>query len=253
MKKENLFLLITIIVSVVLVVGAVFGLSSFSKNKSEIETQETVSRDILLRDGAPEKGNPQAQVIVVEFSDFQCPACQYASTQIPALLDQYPDKIRFVYRYFPLSGHKNAVPAAKAGQAALLQGKFWEMHDLLFARQQDWETKNNPKDIFVGYAQELGLNVDQFTSDFDSPATADLIAQDTAAGVQAKVQATPTFYVNGAAVSGFNLKTLQTLIDEQLNLVDSMQGLMQASDEAMASAAASPSSGNSLESVEITR
>jgi formate-nitrite transporter family protein len=144
------------------------------------------------------KGPENARVTVIEYADFQCPTCAAYAPVIEQLHDDYPDDLKVVYRYFPLQTiHPNATLAAQAAQAASLQGKFWEYHDLLFSRQSDWSDDNKAKEKFLSYAQELGLNVDQFTTDLDSKETKNRVNADYRSGLSAGVQGTPTFFLNG--------------------------------------------------------
>ncbi|MBI4215316.1 MAG: thioredoxin domain-containing protein, partial [Parcubacteria group bacterium] len=114
-------------------------------------------------------GVESAETILVEYSDFQCPACAYYHPIVQQLAEKYKEKLQFVYRHFPLKNiHKNAAPAAWAAEAAGKQGQFWEMQDKLFANQDEWANQKNPKDIFEQYAQSLGLDMEKFKSDFDS-------------------------------------------------------------------------------------
>ncbi|MEI6690531.1 MAG: DsbA family protein [bacterium] len=136
-------------------------------------------------------------VEVVEFSDFQCPACGAVQIPLKQLLTKYESKITFVYRHFPLSTiHPYAMIAAQASEAAGKQGKFWEMHDLLFARQSNW-SQSEPSEVFKQYAKELLLDEIKFAVDFGSQETKDVVAADSLAATRYRISATPTFYVNG--------------------------------------------------------
>lgn len=147
------------------------------------------------------KGNPEAELTVVEFSDFQCPACAAYFPLVGRLADEFGDSVRFVYRHFPLTGiHSNAEPAARASEAAGKQDKFWEMHDLLFERQNDWANLRNPDETFAGYAELLELDAEQFSADYRDDAIAELVAADERAGTAARVSGTPTFFVNGEPI-----------------------------------------------------
>jgi protein-disulfide isomerase len=137
-------------------------------------------------------------VTLVEFSDFQCPACSAVQPMLTQLLTKYQGKVKFVYRYFPLvSIHKNAQMSAQAAEAAGLQGKFWEMHDKLFITQTAWEGIADPKEIFVGYARDLGLDTTKFATDLVSAPVVDEVNADSAAATRYNLQGTPTFFVNG--------------------------------------------------------
>jgi protein-disulfide isomerase len=153
-------------------------------------------------DGYWYKGQANAPVTVVEFGDFQCPSCGAAFQAIEPGIDQdYVDtgKITFVYHDFPLPQHANAVPAAQAARAAGAQGKFWQMHDLLYARQSEWENLSNSDAIarFKSYAGELGLDQAAFNQALDNGTYASVITAAVNDGNAQGINATPTYLVDG--------------------------------------------------------
>lgn len=140
-------------------------------------------------------------VSVVEYGDFQCPACRSYYPITTQLKEKYGDQIKFQFRHFPLVQiHKNAMIAHRAAEAAGRQGKFWDMHDLLYERQQAWEGSTNPTAIMEDYAAELGLNIDQFKTDFASESVNATISADIKAGQALGANSTPTFFINGVKV-----------------------------------------------------
>lgn len=148
------------------------------------------------------EGPASASITLVEYSDFQCPACAAFNPIVKQLFSDADlrGKLRLVYRYFPLSTiHANAQLSAHAAQAAALQGKFWQMHDLLFENQLAWESQANAmaRTTFAGYAQQLGLDMKKFTADLDSSAVAARVQADYDSGVGSGVHSTPSFFVNG--------------------------------------------------------
>lgn len=145
-------------------------------------------------------GSSTAPVTIVEYADFQCPSCQSYAPLLTQLIKEEADKVYFVYRYFPLPQHPNAEPAAYAAEAAGLQGKFWEMHDLLYQKHTEWETLTDAKPIFLTYAQTIGLDAEQFTKDMDSSAVKDRVAKDKADAATNQLTYTPTLFVNGIRV-----------------------------------------------------
>jgi len=135
---------------------------------------------------------------IVEFSDFQCPACLAVQEPLKQILKKYEGKITFVYRYFPLvSIHKNAMISAQAAEAAGFQDKFWQMHDKLFATQSTWEGLADPRETFVGYAEELGMDRVKFVSDIESQGVKDAINVDLLVASRYGLGGIPTFFVNG--------------------------------------------------------
>lgn len=143
---------------------------------------------------SPSLGPSDAPIVIVEFADFECPHCGAAMPVIHMTLDQleFKGKTRFVFKEFPLAGHEHADPAARAAIAALNQGKFWEMHDQLFTHQEQL----GDNDI-LGYAKKLGLNMEQFKTDWQSQATKDAIARDKDLGSKLGVQGTPSIFIDG--------------------------------------------------------
>lgn len=162
---------------------------------------------------SPIKGNPNAPVTVVEFSDFQCPFCARSLPLLKQVADKYPDQVRIVYKHFPLNFHAQARPAAIAAIAAQEQGRFWEYHDVLFENIQKLGTAD-----WDGFAKEAGLDVARFKKDveekkaeFDKRVTADYQA-----GVKAEVRGTPTLYINGKKVQSRSLGGMSQMIDAEL-------------------------------------
>lgn len=140
-------------------------------------------------------------VTLVEFSDFQCPACLAVQQPLEQILKKYEGKVEFVYRYFPLTSiHKNAMMSAQAAEAAYKQGKFFEMHDKLFATQASWQGLAEPKETFVTYAKEIGLDVEKFRQDIDSQVVKDVINNDLLATTRYRLTGTPTFFINGSKI-----------------------------------------------------
>lgn len=149
-----------------------------------------------------QKGNSQATVTVVEYSDFQCPACAAFDPVLTQLISQYGDRVLFVYRNFPLrEKHQNAEAAAEAAEAAGMQNKFWEMHNILFATQDTWDTLADPQPTFQSYATGIGLNVDQFITDSKSVNVRDQVEADYRSGMAAGIDGTPTFFLQGVKIA----------------------------------------------------
>jgi protein-disulfide isomerase len=146
-------------------------------------------------------GPDDAKVTLVEYSDFQCPACAAYNPLIQKISVDYASTVKIVDRYFPLRRiHKNADIAAQAAEAAGLQGKYREMHNLLFDKQTEWDTKSNADEIMIGYAKTLSLDIERFTEDMNSQATKDKIEADLQSGIKSQVDSTPTFFLNGRKI-----------------------------------------------------
>lgn len=151
------------------------------------------------------KGSDKNEILFIEYGDFQCPSCGGAYPNVKTLLDEYGEDVTFVFRNFPLTSmHPNALAAAASAEAAGLQGKFWEMHDLLFENQSDWTNANTEQrtTIFRGYASALALDMEKFDVDLASKNVTQKINFDMALGKSAGTTATPTFFLNGAKVEG---------------------------------------------------
>ncbi|OGD87421.1 hypothetical protein A2870_01480 [Candidatus Curtissbacteria bacterium RIFCSPHIGHO2_01_FULL_41_11] len=146
-------------------------------------------------------GEASASATIVEFGDYQCPACKQADPIVKKFLEDKGSNVYFIYRHFPLTqAHANAMSAARAAEAAGIGGKFWGMHHLLYEKQAEWSSLSNVDAKLVEYASSLGLNIDQFKNDMGD-ATGD-INSDKNLGEKLGVQSTPTFFVNGKMYPG---------------------------------------------------
>lgn len=145
----------------------------------------------LTSKGSPFRGSPMAPVTIYEFSDFQCPHCRLAAPTLKKIVDDSNGKVKLVFKEYPLPGHPKAREAARAAIAADKQGKFWEMHDLIFKNQDRLQTAN-----FDDYAKEIGLDLKRFRDDVKSKEVDAKIDADRAEGKKAGVDSTPSIYVN---------------------------------------------------------
>lgn len=146
------------------------------------------------------RGEKNAPVTIIEYSDFQCPACGAYAPMMLDLLSKNPKTVRIVYRHFPLDQHVHAREASYAAEAAGLQGKFFEYHDTLFENQKDWEGEKNVTKLFRTYAQELKLDLKKFDADNASASIKDLVENSHASALNFGVDSTPTFFVNGVKI-----------------------------------------------------
>lgn len=206
-----------VVLSVAALVG-VFVIFNGDSDSSQADTNSQIEDPFELTDADYIDGNQDAAVVLYEYGDFQCPACATFYPLVKQVKEEYDDdQLAFVFRHFPLSSHPNAVPASKAVEAAGKQGKFYEMHDLVYERQTDWSPKSNAESIFVDYAEELNLDVDQFQSDMDSAEIAERIEYTLETGEVAGVNATPTFFINGEQIqSPTSVEAFKRVIDEYL-------------------------------------
>jgi len=153
------------------------------------------------------KGKPtnhvkgEGAVTLVEYGDFQCPACGQYYPIVEQVTDKYASDVTFQFRHYPLvSIHPNAFAASRAAESAGKQGKFWEMYDKLYGNQQAWSSSSNPTSIFETYAKQIGINTNQYNKDFKSASVNDAINADLAEGKKIGVKATPTFVLNGKVI-----------------------------------------------------
>jgi len=175
--------------------------SSANENVSQIQKSDWVT------------GNKKAKAILVEYGDFQCPACAYYEPIVEKLTNDLGDKFLFIYRNFPLRQiHKNADNSARAVEAAGRQNKYWQMHKIIYLRQKDWAENDSARDIFIKYAKELKLNANQFIQDMDSLDIAQKIEQDLQSGQAANIEGTPTFFLNGKKIQPKDYKDFKNLI-----------------------------------------
>lgn len=169
-------------------------------------------------DESPVRGPSSALITVVEFSDYQCPFCSRGHNTLVELEKQYEGKIRVVMKQHPLDFHPRAKPAALAAMSAGVQGKYWEMHDKIFANQQQLEDST-----FEGYAKDLGLNVDKWKADMQSPKFQEQITKDTALAMQIGASGTPAFFINGRKLSGAQpIDAFKQIINEELTKAQEM-------------------------------
>ncbi len=187
MKSANIFAVVGILV----VCGVFVWLFSMPR-----ETALTVAPPVTAEDHV--KGSPQNAITVIEYLDFECQACGAYHPVIKKMEAEFGEQVTFVARHFPLGGHRNAMPAALAVEAAGRQGKFWEMHDLLFERQSEWGGKTSATpEVFVALADELGLDMTQFEQDVASEEVRARVEKDVTEGRALGVQGTPSFFLNG--------------------------------------------------------
>ena len=161
----------------------------------------------------PATGGAQALVVIEEFSDFQCPFCGKAALDsLKGVKERYGDRVLCRFRHFPLRSHKQAVPAAKAATAAGFQGRFWEMHDLLFQHRKELSTET-----YMTLARQLGLNTDRLLWDMDDPRVDAYIRADAALAGKLGVRGAPTFYINGRQLVGAQpVSAFAEIIDAEL-------------------------------------
>ncbi|MCB9799104.1 thioredoxin domain-containing protein [Candidatus Nomurabacteria bacterium] len=164
------------------------------------------------------KGNPEASLQIVEYSDFQCPACKSYYPIIKQIANTYGEDVAVVYRHFPLEQiHPAAMDAALAAEAAGKQGRFWDMHDILFNTQEVWSQDEDPKAKILQYAESLRLDMDRFRSDMESSEVKKKVQDDMLSGEKSGVNSTPTFFFNNVKKSfPPNYETFKEAVEQAL-------------------------------------
>ncbi|MBD3269999.1 thioredoxin domain-containing protein [Candidatus Peregrinibacteria bacterium] len=166
-------------------------------------------------------GNPDAKVVITEYSDFECPFCKrYFENTFPAIKEKYQDNpnIKYEFKHFPLSIHANAPKAAEAADCALDQGKFWEMHKILFEKQSEWAGSGDSIQKFKNYATELNLDQNKFNDCLDSGKYTKAQANDFNEGRIRGVSGTPTVFINNQKIVGAQSpETIEKAIENELN------------------------------------
>lgn len=213
MNIKRLFSWLAFVVVILLIV---WGMIAASNKADKIEASLPIPNEVSSTDWV--RGNLQSSVILVEYSDFQCPACAAYFPLVERIFDENKDNIKFVYRHFPLTQHANAVPASKAAEAAGKQGKFWDMYEKIFTAHDEWENSTDIDKVLYDYATKMGLDMVKFDTDYKSKEVIDKVNNDVRSGTKAGINSTPTFYLNGVKISNpQNYEDFKKLIDDAIN------------------------------------
>ena len=206
--------IVLLTISAVFVVAQVRG----GDERAAAEVSDAIADGAIIRDDSRilgEKGS--SDVTFVEFLDFECEACGAAYPIVEDLREKYAGEVTFVIRYFPLPGHFNAGRAARAVEAAARQGELEAMYNRMYETQKEWGEAQEPKDdLFRSYAEELGLDMDQYDADYASQEVEERISRDVADGESLGVAGTPTFFVDGEPFEPQSVEDFTTVLDEAL-------------------------------------
>ena len=209
MKKTLPFIIIAIVLVASIAAFIAFGRKKSNDSNSAFAAtpaQVSIAGTTPLPQASPtatipiEKPNVKVSspVVLEEYGDYQCPPCGLLYPVLKDIEHEYGKQLQVVFHHFPLAKiHKNAMNAARAAEAARNQGKFWEMHDRLYRNQNTWKDLDDPRSVFIQYAQELGLNADRFTRDLDNPEVEQRILSDMQKGSSVGVTGTPTVFIDG--------------------------------------------------------
>ena len=207
---RNIAIWLVVALTIVIVVLTAVGLSSGPAPAVSQLTAPISSSDHIMGTSTP-------ILTIVEYGDYQCPACASFDPIVRKIMEEYGDKIQLVSRNFPLEQHKNATSSASSAESAGKQGKFFEMQEKLYSGQLDWANETNPSEIFKKYAEELNLDINRFLADINLPEVTNKIASDLQSGKDSGVNSTPSFFLNGKKVSmPLNYEEFKKIVEKNL-------------------------------------
>ena len=214
------------VATVAILAGLIFFSRQEKVDVSQVDANQpiTAQKAQELQSGLPDNiyGNKDSKVILIEYGDYSCPGCEQLEKRLHPILEEYKDDVMFVYRHFPLTTiHPNARLAAAYAEAAGLQGKYWEMHQALFANRQSWwQLSTNERDgALEGYAKNLGLNIEQLKEDISDNRISQKINFDQELGKSKGVNSTPSLFLNGDAIEQDELQdaeSIRSLLDKAI-------------------------------------
>ncbi|MDP2585887.1 MAG: thioredoxin domain-containing protein [Candidatus Levybacteria bacterium] len=177
-----------------------WGLIAVVNSKGPSSTQ-AIAPPAISKDDQILGASTQVKAILIEYADFQCPACKNYASLVRQLKQDFGDDLLIAYRFFPLINiHKTAMPSSQAAYAAGKQNKFWEMSDMIHENQENWADSAKAEDLFTGYAKELNLDITQFTNDYNADSTLKFILDQMNSGISIGINSTPTFFLNGKII-----------------------------------------------------
>lgn len=215
-KKYLPFIIIGAVLALVIVVAAVvFRQPPANTTAQTSNTKGSIKREPLPGAQPPHvRGQEGAPVTLEEFADFQCGQCANFHHVLKRIESSYGSRVRVIFRNLPLQTiHKNAFSAARAAEAAAVQGRFWQMHDMLYEKQEEWNKSAEPRVQFTEYAKGLGLDLDRFRSDMDSERVVARIRDDFDRAQSLRLTGTPTVFLNGT-----ELPPERSLTEEKLRI-----------------------------------
>jgi len=194
-RKKSYFIWGGVIMLLALVIWGAIKAAPKNTDPTDVGKPDAISSDDWVL------GNKDAKISIIEYSDFQCPACAAYASLLNRIIQDYGDKVRFAYRYFPLiSIHKTAIISSIAAEAAGRQGKFWEMSNKLFENQSDWADNSKAQEIFISYAQDLELDINRFKSDLSSGEIKDKVNTAYNKAQAINLSYTPSIFINNKLI-----------------------------------------------------
>lgn len=204
----------------ILAIGLILFVGNLRSDQASLEGDAS---EIVITEGDWIKGNPEAEVTLVEYGDFMCPACGTAYSFVETVVENYGEDMRFVFRHLPILGLKSHA-AARATEAAGEQGKFYEMYDLIFENQRELSSATNVENLFIEYATEIGLDLEAYEEAYNSSAVRDRVSEDSSSAQRLRVNSTPTFFLNGQRVNLSSFNQLEDLVVDAIEQSSSKEG-----------------------------
>ncbi len=200
---------ITFIIIILIIVGGIVALEWSRGGPAGSAVPLAVADDWTRGSGS---------ISLIEYSDFQCPACAAHKPLLSQLLTEFDGRLSLTYRHFPLSSiHNNAAASARASEAAGLQGKFWEMHNALFDNQSEWSETADPTELFIKYASGLGLDVARFQTDLNGDIASARVSADATEAASLNLNSTPTFFLNGRRILPRSYNDFVSAVNQELS------------------------------------
>lgn len=214
-KSKTLRKWVKRLITIFIVVGSIVGMFWYGSSQPTTSSNELLT--VVTDDWV--KGNKDSAITLVEYLDFECEACGAYYPVVKRLSEEFGNDVRFVVRYFPLPGHKNSMTSALAVEAAGRQGKYWEMHNIVFENQRDWGEKQVPDPkIFENYAKQIGLDMNQYSKDIASQEVKYRIERDRKTGQKLNITGTPTFFLNGKKIENpRGYEDFKAIIQSEIN------------------------------------
>jgi protein-disulfide isomerase len=221
--KRYLAFIIVAAAALTALAGSPLLCQTLQPHRLTIPADETISGKGLAK-SVHIRGNPEAAVTLEEFGDFQCPSCKNVGAFFDQAIKEYDPRVRVIFRNFPLAMHQHARDAALAAEAAGLQGRYWEMHDMLFREQAVWSSATDASVLFDTYAETLGVNMNQFRNDWKSDKVRERLESDQARAKSLGVKVVPTLFIDKRKVgtNEWTLEEVHRLIDEAVKTKSSI-------------------------------